>query len=151
MRGPRGFTFLELLMVIIIIGVMAGFAVPSVKKTYDTFALQSFVKDLYYTARYLQSSAASQRKNYRLDINPSELTFQMRAQKDDSYVMLTGRFKKRFRVPKGVTLNTQPLGLKEIYFYPDGSMDSATLVFKFRDKDKVSLVLQGASGGIKIQ
>ena len=138
-------------MVVVIMGILAGLIAPSIKKTYDNLAFNSFVKDLYYVARYLQASAVSQKKAYRLDINSNERTFQIKVKKNNEYAAVAGRFKKIFRAPLGVTMFTKPSGTKAVYFYPDGSMDQATFVFKNQDENTVSLVLQGASGVIKVQ
>lgn len=164
MRKSSAITFIELLVVIIIIGILAGVSIPQFRKTFDNFELENFVKDIYYLSRYLQSSAISQGKIYRLNIdkdkNPIEFnaTYQIKTDQGETmYQAVEGRFGKSYQAPQEVTISTTPQDIKNIYFYPDGSVktegdiDNIAITLKNRYHKEISLSIQGAAGDIKIQ
>lgn len=151
MRKNSAVTFIELLVVIIIIGILVGISIPQLRKTFDNFQLDNFAKDIYYLCQYLQASAISQGKVYSLNINPAEGALQaFYKDGNNNLQQAEGRFGKIYMAPRGVILSS----LKDvliIYFYPDGSTSEIEITFENNHGHKVSLKAKGASGGIKIE
>lgn len=147
----RALTFVELLLVIAIIGVMTAVAVPQIKKTLESYELENFVKDIYYLTYYLQSDAISLGKIHRLNINKDSGEFQADYRDNSQFVNLKGRHGKVFKAPQDITISVEPAERRFVFFYPDGSTDKVSINFTGRNKNKISLVIQGAMNEIKIQ
>lgn len=155
MRRLGAVTFIELLVVIIIIGILASVSIPNFRKTLDNLVLENFVKDIYYLTRYLQTSAISQGNIHCLNINkektPVEFwaTYQSENERGEkAFRAVIGKFGKIHQAPEDVVISADKT---DIYFYPDGSINETTINFENRYNHKISLIIKGASGVIKIE
>jgi len=155
LKKHRAVTFIELLVVIAIIGIMAGITLPNLKITHSNFELESFVKDVSYLARYLQSSSIAYNKLYRMDITPNNehAEFQgLNRERGADFIPLKGRFGKIYQSPAGITISSiEPSGKTSIFFYPDGSLDKTDIVFKNKYNKEVKLILKGTGSSIQIK
>jgi prepilin-type N-terminal cleavage/methylation domain-containing protein len=148
----KAFTFIELLIVIIITGILAAVAIPRFERTYAGFELNNFVKDISYLTRYLQQASVSSAKVYRLDIvekEPAQLKAFYKA--DSGFLAIAGKFGKLYKSGRINISTVEPADKTSIFFYPDASIDSATIIFKNKYNQEVSLVIKGASSAIQIK
>lgn len=151
MRNNNAVTFVELLVVIIIIAILAGVSIPQLRKTLDNFELDNFAKNIYYLCHYLQASAISQGTIYGLNISPGNRVLNARYKdQNQEFQKLEGRFRKEYNLPARVII-LNPTEDKTLYFYPDGSTSEIEITFKNNYGHKVSLTAKGASGGVKIE
>ncbi len=146
-----GLTFIELLIVIIIIGILSALGIPRFKSTLTHFEFEKFTKDIYFLSRYLQDSSVNQGKIYYLEININNRELQAFTRENDEFRNIGGRLGKIYKAPQGVLMSADPLETKGINFYPDASTDQATIIFDNQGEDKISLIFKGASGGIQIK
>lgn len=72
-RGLRGFTLVELVMVIVIIGVLPVFALPALDLT--TFRLRAFADELRAQTAAMQRLALTQRRPVVATFTPTGATF----------------------------------------------------------------------------
>lgn len=145
-------TFIELLIAIVIIGILAGIAIPNFKKTSSSFELDNFVKNVYYLTRYLQASAVSTAKIYRLDIVEREpAQFKAFRKEDSDFIEIEGKFGKAYKATGVDIFSVDPQERTSIYFYPDASIDQTTIVFKNQYQKEVSLAIKGANSAIQIK
>lgn len=151
----NGFTFIELLIVIAIIGVLSGMVIPNLKATQSNFQMDGFVKDVYYLSKYLQVAAISRSRIYRLDItNDIGKTFFSAKYKnaDGEFIPLGGGFKKEYAMPLDLEIaSMEPPDKLNIFFYPDASVDEATMVFKNKSGKEMTLIFKGAGSAIQIK
>lgn len=145
----RAITFIELLIVIVIIGILTGVSIPQFRKTFSHLELESFVKDIYYLSRYLQGSAVSQGKIYCLNIDKEPEGFHATYKKESDFLNAEGRFGKLYKFPDGISVSVDPPDINNIYFYPDGSIDKIKITFKNR-YEEICLVIKGTIGEIQI-
>lgn len=75
-RGARGFTLIELVMVLIILGILAIFVLPRVTLTqgYDAVGYRHAVRA---TLEYARKSAVAERRNVRVQLVGSNLVLQI--------------------------------------------------------------------------
>ena len=151
MNRRPGFTFVELLIIIVIIGILTGLAIPKFRSTFANFELQSYAKDIYYLERYLQSSSIAQGQVYFLNIDKTSRNLSACYKKDGQLKKIAGRFGKIYQLPTGVEISTDPDGKPGINFYPDASTDKIIITFENKFKTKYSIIAKGASGVIQIQ
>lgn len=155
-RKNKSFTFVELLIVIVIIGILSGVVIPNLKITYSNFQLDSFVKDIYYLAKYLQVSAISYSRIYRLDIVQAQgdgaIFLAKYRNKNGEFVPVEKRFSKAYKMPQDAEIfSIEPADRTSIFFYPDASMDSTIIVFKNQFDKEISLVLKRTGTTIQIK
>jgi len=148
MLRRKAFTFVELLIVITIIGVLSAVAFPQFRKTSARIELDNFAKNIYYLALYAQGSAVSGGKVYCLNLLPEEGKIWLTYKEVDSFINIQGRFAKVYKAKEGTKISSLKT---EVYFYPDGSCDDFEVIFEDRFKMKLSLVSSGGVGEIKIQ
>lgn len=160
-RSPRALTFIELLLVAVLIGILVGVSIPQMRKTFDDFELENFVKDIYYLTHYLQTSAIYQGKIFCLNINQDEGFFYATYKENDEAESnsepkkIEGRFGRDYKPPEGTSIFieplTEPLEVTTICFYPDGSKDKIMITLKNRHEKEITLSIKGAAGEIQIQ
>lgn len=144
-------TFIELLLVVVIISILVTLSIPQFRKTFDNLELESFVKDIYYLSRYLQASSISQAKIHCLNINLQEAKLWANYKEENELKQIEGKLGKIFAAPPGIIISLDPADKTSVYFYPDGNIDKITITFENKYKKQVSLVTQGVTGDIKIQ
>lgn len=152
----KGFTFIELLIVIIITGILTAVSIPQFRKVHDNFELENFVKNMDYLSRYIQESAIFHGKVYCLNINQDEegINFYTTYQEETEFKRIEEKSKKLYEcsAPQGIIIDSiDPTDEKTIFFFPDGSSDKITITFKNKQGKKLSLIIRGISGEIKIQ
>jgi Tfp pilus assembly protein FimT len=147
------FTFVELLIITIVIGILISVGIPRFSSTFDNFRLQGFSKDIFYLARFLQASAISQGKIYYLNVDKEkqELTATCKDKDSDEWQKAPGRFGRVYKAPGNIDVKVEPEDKSGIYFYPDGSSDKVSIIFTDQYKRQVSLIAKGGVSGIKIQ
>jgi MSHA pilin protein MshC len=74
--GLRGFTLIELIMVIVILGVLAVFAAPRILNTGD-FTQQGFHDETLSLLRYAQKTAIAQRRTVCVTLAATGVTMMM--------------------------------------------------------------------------
>ncbi len=144
--NKRSFTFVELILVIAIISVMTGLAIPLVRSSYSAGQLQGF-------AGTLRSAVGYARERAIVEARPLALVFASSAEE------LTLRFYneteaiKTYRVPEGVTATLQEHspGSSDgmMAFFPDGSIEQATITIQ-RGNTTIGLTSKGVWGGVKV-
>ncbi|MDD5195853.1 MAG: prepilin-type N-terminal cleavage/methylation domain-containing protein [Candidatus Omnitrophica bacterium] len=154
-RNNPSFTFIELLVVIVIAGILIAIAVPNFRKTFDNFELDNFVKELYYRCRYLKEMAVNQGKIYCLKIirDANQVQFQpMYKNTQGTWVSPGTRLGKPYIMPRALSIGSmEPGRIDGIYFYPDGSVDPVAISFQNKFKNKLTLIIKGAAGDIQIK
>ena len=151
-RRKAGFTYIELIIVIVILGILIGLSIPQLKKTSAYFELENFTKNIYLLCSYLQSASISEAKIYCLNFLEEGREFKPSFLKEDGqWEILKGRFARLYKVPERITLEIIPANKNKIFFYPDGSIDNLAILFKNEFGQERSLEIKGVSGEIKIQ
>ncbi|MFA4888417.1 MAG: prepilin-type N-terminal cleavage/methylation domain-containing protein [Candidatus Omnitrophota bacterium] len=151
MNRPQAFTFIELLVIILIIGVLAGLAAPRLRVAFDNFSLDNSVKDLYYLSRYLQGAAITSGKIHCLRFDMEKKQFQGLLKGNDTLINIDGKAGLAYSLPEEISVTFYPPEKSGMYFYPDGSIDKINITFSGANFRQASLVAKGAAGAIKIQ
>jgi len=149
-RIKKGFSFVELLIVAIILGVIAGLSVPKFSKTYSNLLLVDTSRNLAYLMRYAQARAIAERINYRLNFNQERnkywLTKGFVSENQDDFERLQGTFGKIFNIPNNLVVICES---KFINFYPDGKMDKTNIYLSNNNEKFYTISTEAQSGYVR--
>ena len=126
----KSFTLLEILLVVVILGIVVGFAVPNFQNTFNRFQLSETAKDIASLMRYAQGRAIMKGKKQQLEFDSEHsrywLTEQVKDEEQDSaiYETIKGRYGRVFGIPKEIKVDAEN---PHIRFYPDGKIDKARI------------------------
>lgn len=136
----HAFTFVELLLVIALLAVIAGLSIPNFSRTLDHLALDNSSRALQTVIQYLRYRSISEEKIIYLNINP---------EKKEYYAQFAGdqaRIKTGY-IPGGIKIGSDS---EQIAFYPDGQIGEITISLSGRDNQRILLTTKGVLGDIKV-
>ncbi len=153
-RSRHGFTFVELLLTIVIMLIMTSVAAIQFRKTYGQLAVDGVAKSLYALTAYLQGRAISQRSVFRMALSDDARAVSTMCRQAEVFSPLTGRFSGGLTAPEGITFAMSSLGtndrIEALCFFPDGSSEGARIVVRDSAGHERSVVIQGMTGAITI-
>ena len=141
----KGFTLVELLVVLVIISMMAAFVGPRIAGSMSNLNLKTASKKLASALRYARNQAASQCATYVALLDFEERTVTVRAEKrgepaeegpeeSEPDADHPEQRPKRFQLPEGVRFDRAVSGDEEwdsgifqLVFYPDGGSSGGTV------------------------
>lgn len=130
----KGFTFIEIILVILILSVIVAITVPNFSRTYGTFQLKKTANDLAYIMQYAQSRAVTRNQLMRLEFNADFSKYWLTEKKDnvDQFDRFRGRLGKIFDISQKTKVIADK---KVVNFYPDGTIEKQYL-YVCDDKQK---------------
>lgn len=138
--GRRSFTFIELILVIALIGILSVVAIPQFRKTFNDLQLNNFARDLQSFMNYLEQRSIVERKIITLNVD--DVNKEYWAQIKDEPNRL-----KTYSIPKEINTETNQ---SQIRFYPDGQIDAVTISLINPSNQRLRLTTEGVFGGVKI-
>lgn len=144
-RGVTGFTMVELLVVLFLIGLMLSIAVPSFIHTVETLKFKATARKIVSTLRYARNTAVfkqmSQAVGFDIDNNLYYLLLEGQGTEGDEDPL--SRSIKTFKLPSDVSIKSMEMvkdriesGKGNILFYPDGSSSSGAIIVKNNRTDE---------------
>ena len=132
-----GFTLLELVLVLLLMGLIAGFTLPFVASTLDRLKLQSEVRKISSALQFARSEAISKKAIFTFNVDMDESKYWLAMPKHNE-VTQSKPIDKTVRILdyQGAD-ETLKEGSFMILFYPSGNSSGGTLRFKsINDKDE---------------
>lgn len=156
--SKAGFTFIELMLVAILIGVIVGISTPIFRRTFGHLQLDNTSHNLAKIMRYAQQRAIVERQPYRLKFNSSKRAYWLEVAKAEvdpllaskGFVPIKGRFGKRYPIPRGTVVTFKEEDATAITFYPDGQVDKVTLYLSDQKANTYTLTMAGRIGYVKV-
>lgn len=154
-----GFTFIELVLVTIIILVLVGLSTPLFRKPFRGIQLKNTCQDLVQLMRYAQARAVAERRFCRVNFNFDSNKFWLTIQSDSDpleFKPLKERWGKTLRAPEGIFIDGELEGKIDdetsfITFYPDGSSDKAKIKISDNKGRTFSITTQRNIGYVKVE
>jgi Tfp pilus assembly protein FimT len=141
--GKRSFTFIELLFVVILIGVLIGVSLPNLKKAFNNLELNSFSSQLQTFINYLDERAVVEGKIIYLYIDNDQKWCLARFKEEQTTL-------KKYTIPARIQIGLDNREDK-IAFYPDGTIDKVDIELTTADNAAVTLTTKGVYGKARLK
>lgn len=133
LKKQKGFTLLETLLVLVIIGILSSLILPSVSNIISNHKLERVAKEIVSDMRYIQQLAISSEKNYRLILNNFESnppnTYYIKNVSDNKTI-------KKVILPSDISIYLS----KRINFKPNGTTENATITLQNKNQKTLFVV-----------
>jgi len=146
--NTRGFTFIEMMVVLAIIGMAAAVAVPAIEAGLDSREVRRATRQIAATMHHLRSEAVATGRMRRLRINPAQNAIE--TDDRDRWAVLTDRAIIE-RIDGGVMADD---GTIDIVFYANGSTSGADLIIasrRDRSSNRIHLMLDALIGSVRVE
>jgi len=147
----KAFTFVELLLVVVILGVSIGLSTPLFRKTYQNFQLADAASNFSSLMRFAQVSSIVERVKFRIDFNLDKTKYWLTTESDpatpDVFSRIQGKFGRTTVVPEQIKIE---LTGDNVTFYPDGTVDEVVIYFSNRNNKFYTIITEGQTGYVKL-
>ena len=147
-----GFTFIELMLVTAIIGILAGLSIPLFRRTFSDIQLTTSSQGIVSLARYARQRAIIERSHYRLNLDVDKNRYwlnrlKLSSKEDREFEDVEGKFGKVYFLPREITIFSKS---PHISFYPDDSSDKVNISLTNVNGKTNKLTTKGPRGSVKI-
>jgi prepilin-type N-terminal cleavage/methylation domain-containing protein len=146
----RGFTLLELLIVVIIIGIVLTLSYPSLSRGSTTLRLHATGRDILNTFRYAREKAVTEQTGMRVTIDREKQTLLL--------TDIFGEGNRIYSLPQDVKIQGLKLAGAEmpnnpltVRFSPNGSSDRAEVLLKSKTGSVLRVITDPITGGARIE
>jgi len=138
-RRSRSFTFIELIIVMVIIGVLCSAAYPRARRQFAFLQLDSFSKRLLALCAYASNRAVVEQNITRLVIDKEMNTVDL---------TLAGKKFRDFAIPPGLSIKKEKA---EAVFYPDGTNERFSIGVTGGYGGRSTVSARNSYGGFQIE
>ena len=150
-KVSAGFTLVELLLVVVIIGVLTSVSIPRFKKTYSSLRLNNTASDIVYFMRYARSRSVIERKQHKLQFDSLKTRYWLQRESEDAesgkFERVPNKFGRVATVPDGILVECDA---DSIMFYPDGSIDNLALYITNENNNVYTILTNGRTGYVQM-
>ena len=148
--GDRGFTLLELMIVVLVIALVLAVSYPSLSRGSSAIRLRSTGRDVLNTLRYAREKAVTEQIGMKVALD-----------REKQVLMLTndlGEGSRSYKMPDDVKIHRVALGGNEILegpvsirFLPNGSSDRIEVLLKSDSGSFLRIISDPITGGARIE
>jgi type II secretion system protein H len=163
----RGVTFVEIMVVLMILSIMALVSVPTLKGYYRKNELKVAAREFVAVARYARQEAILRNSptevqidfkhdSYRLVLDPMKKSDFRSSHRESTgeieqeHVLATATQKLFFEKVESATDPFGAKGIARIRFFRNGSVSASTIVIASPDKRRMTVQIAGATGAMRV-
>lgn len=159
----NGFTLLELITVIFVMGILFGAMTPLFRSSFSNLQVHNAAKNLTSTVRFAQAQAIVRGAEYRVCINEKMRTYWVARQTDpvgnpEEFEMVKSDTLRHTFLPESVEMRTvtAPKGMfmdekmKYISCHPNGRIGQVEVVIVGPDRRKYTIRTSSKMAGIRL-
>ena len=149
---PRGFTFIELMFVMITLGIVMAAVLPRFGESFDRLRTERVAFETAQLLRYAQSTAVVQRQVIECSLESEGRPLALGIRRGDELTPLADRWAKGRPIPEPVRLAMTRDESKEdaVSFFPDGTSDGATIAVGDESGSAFQIAVDAATGQVTI-
>ena len=137
---PNGFTLLEMVLVLLLMGLFAGLTLPFVVSTLDRIKLQSEVRQISSAIQFTRSEAISRKTLFTFNVDIEKNQYWRAIPKQEEVTQSKPIDETVQVIDYQRADETLTEGTFEILFYPRGNSSGGTIRFKSTDdKDEENI------------
>lgn len=134
-----GFTLIEILLVVTIMTVAFGLAIPNFSQSFKNVKLQTTAQDIAYLMRYALSRAITRNCHVQIQFNTELNQYWLSESKSDQwsdskhsgYQRFEGKYGRDYDISEGIDVKGDLLSIE---FKPNGRMDKARVYICREDR-----------------
>ena len=139
-REPNGFTLLEMILVLVMMGLIAGLTLPFVVPTLDRIKLQSEVRQISSAIQFTRSEAISRKTLFIFNVDIAKNQYWLAIPKQEEVTQSKPIDETVKLIAYQRADETLTEGIFMILFYPRGNSSGGTIRFKsIDDKDEENI------------
>lgn len=138
--GKKAFTFIELLCVTIIIGILIGAALPVIRKSLLLTRLNAHASEISNFIVYLRNRSMLEKEIIYLYIDSA---------KKQCWAIKACDLKRIKTIPVTCEIKMGP-DKEKMGFYPDGTIDKTEILLSAPGNEEIILTTKGIFGGVKV-
>ena len=145
-----GFTLIELIIVLFLMGIIAGLAGLYIGKDTGSLELKKFTKEVSAVMRYARNRAVSEKKIYCFVIDKEEQRYWLYSE-DTDYSNVTRVMDKN--IPEGLYLDMPESGREEVYmeFFPGGNTSGGVIEITNTKGSRFFIIVNRITGKITVE
>lgn len=163
--STAGFSLLEMIVVLVIIGIAAALLAPAVGSSLENVKFRSLARDISASLRYARNQAVANKVDFEVSFDPDKNRYTIAPQRvegADAIVEQEGLgqaseahddqlwLPKHKVLPRGILLRTENGLQKRIVFYPRGNSTGGTIEIERAKGDKLLIVVDRVTGRVKV-
>lgn len=149
-----GFTFIELIFVTVVLGLLFAAAIPRMQQGWVSFQTEQAAFELAQTLRIARVLAVTQSQPviWTWNAQTRQVALGQPAQ-DDTMTPLAGRAGRPYLLARSLSLTMKPEGMlnSRLQFFPDGTCDAASIVLSHRAVSRYCITMDGSTGRVVVQ
>lgn len=149
-----GFTFIELIFVTVVLGLLLAAAIPRMQQGWVTFQTEQAAFELAQTLRIARVLAITQSQPVIWTWNAQTRQVALgRPAQDDTLAPLAGRAGRPYLLARPMSLTIEPEGTPNarFQFFPDGTCDAASIMLSNRLASHYCIAVDGSTGRVVVQ
>ncbi len=157
-RAARGFTLVELAMVILVLGIVMATVMPRFVGTLERQHLRSTINIVQGTVRYLYAYAALTKRVYRLTFDLDRQVMSVCYLDGETCRLEASRELREYVFPANIRVLdvVSPQGVKTregeavTHFFPEGLVEPSVIHLATVSNQRVTLMIEPLAGRVKI-